>query len=40
MDVLNQITLPSLLLNLLLALPVYVLLGDLAKWVHPEELEG
>ncbi len=37
-DVFNQITLPSLLLNLVLALPVYVLFGDLADWLYPEEL--
>jgi len=35
---LNLVLLPSLLLNLLLALPFYVLLGDLAKWLYPEEL--
>jgi rod shape-determining protein MreD len=33
------ITLPSALLNLLLALPVFVLITDLAKWVYPEEVE-
>jgi len=33
------VTLPSALLNLLLALPVYALLNDLANWVHPVELE-
>jgi rod shape-determining protein MreD len=36
---LNLITLPSLLLNLLLAIPIYALLGDLANWLYPEELE-
>ena len=36
---LNLVTLPSALLNLLLALPMYALLGDLAKWVYPQELE-
>jgi rod shape-determining protein MreD len=36
---LNLITLPSLLLNLLLALPVYSIFNDLANWLHPEELE-
>jgi hypothetical protein len=35
----NLITLPSLLLNLLLALPAYSLMGDLAGWLYPEELE-
>jgi rod shape-determining protein MreD len=36
---LNVITLPSLILNLLLAIPTFFLLADLAKWVYPEELE-
>ncbi len=36
---LNLVTLPSLLLNLLLALPVYALVHDLATWVHPVEFE-
>jgi hypothetical protein len=27
------------LLNLLLAIPVYALIGDLANWLYPEELE-
>ena len=36
---LNLITLPSVLLNMLLALPFYALLGDLAGWLYPEELE-
>lgn len=35
----QQISLPSALLNLLLALPMYALLSDLAKWVYPEEIE-
>jgi rod shape-determining protein MreD len=38
LDVLFLITLPSLLLNLLLAAPIYFLFGDLAKWVYPGEL--
>jgi rod shape-determining protein MreD len=33
------VTLPSLLLNLLFALPVYLLINDLAHWVYPEENE-
>ena len=36
---LNLIVLPSLLLNLLLSVPFYIVLGDLAKWLYPEELE-
>ncbi len=38
-EALNLITLPSLLLNLLLAIPLYALIGDLASWLYPEELE-
>jgi hypothetical protein len=36
---LNLITLPSLILNLLMAIPAFFLLADLAKWVYPEKLE-
>lgn len=35
----NLVTLPSVLLNLLLAIPFYTLFGDLANWLYPEELE-
>jgi hypothetical protein len=38
-QVFNLITLPSLLLNLLLAVPVYVVVRDLANWLYPEEIE-
>jgi cell shape-determining protein MreD len=38
-DVFNLITLPSLLLNLLLALPMFIVISDLAKWVHPKEMD-
>jgi rod shape-determining protein MreD len=38
-EVVNFITLPSLLLNLLLSIPVYAFINDLAKWLYPEELE-
>jgi rod shape-determining protein MreD len=34
-DVLALITLPSLFLNLLLALPIHSLIRDLALWVYP-----
>lgn len=33
------VLLPSALLNLLLAVPAYVLAGDLAGWLYPQELE-
>lgn len=35
----NQVTLPSLLLNLLFALPIYAVITDLSRWAYPEELE-
>jgi rod shape-determining protein MreD len=35
----NLITLPSALLNLLLAIPVYGVFGDLANWLYPIEIE-
>jgi len=34
-DTLGFLTLPSVLLNLLLAIPVYAVMRDLARWVHP-----
>jgi len=33
------ITLPSVLLNLLLAVPIYAIIGDLANWLYPEAIE-
>lgn len=33
------IVLPSILLNLLLAIPFYTLAGDLASWLYPQDLE-
>lgn len=36
----EQVTLPSMLLNLLLSIPVYVLIRDLATWLYPEEIEA
>jgi hypothetical protein len=38
-DSLNLVILPGTLLNLLLALPVYAIITDLAQWVYPEEVE-
>lgn len=35
----NMITLPSLLINLLVALPAYAIFADLARWLYPVELE-
>jgi rod shape-determining protein MreD len=39
LEALNLVTLPSVLLNLTLALPAYALMGDLANWIYPEEIE-
>jgi hypothetical protein len=39
-DVLGLITLPSLLLNMLIAIPVYAWMRDLAHWVYPSESEA
>jgi len=39
LQALNLITLPSAFLNLVLAIPAYALMGDLASWLYPEELE-
>jgi rod shape-determining protein MreD len=38
-DGFTYVTLPSALLNLLLSLPVYTIMTDLARWVYPEEVE-
>jgi rod shape-determining protein MreD len=35
----NLVVLPSVLLNLLFAVPAYALMGDLAGWLYPEEIE-
>ena len=34
-DVLGLITLPCVLLNMILAIPVYAVMRDLARWVYP-----
>jgi rod shape-determining protein MreD len=34
-DVFGLLTLPSILLNMLLAIPVYAVMRDLARWVYP-----
>ena len=38
LDTLNLIILPSIFLNILLAIPVYALIKDLAEWLYPEEI--
>jgi cell shape-determining protein MreD len=35
----NLVTLPSVLLNLLIAIPFYAIFSDLANWLYPEPLE-
>ena len=35
LDSLGLLTLPSILLNLLLAIPVFAIMRDLARWVYP-----
>jgi rod shape-determining protein MreD len=39
LDSFNLVILPSMLLNILLAIPAYALFGDLAGWLHPEPIE-
>jgi rod shape-determining protein MreD len=34
-ETLGLVTLPSILLNMLLAIPVYAVMRDLARWVYP-----
>jgi rod shape-determining protein MreD len=36
-EIFLQIVLPSILLNLLLAIPVHALIQDLARWLYPEK---
>ena len=38
-DTFSLVTLPSMLLNLLLAIPIFWLMRDLARWVNPVEEE-
>ena len=40
MNVLNLVLLPGLLLNLILAIPVFSIMHDMAGWLYPEELEA
>lgn len=39
LDSLNLVVLPGTLLNLLLALPIYAIVTDIAQWVYPEEVD-
>jgi hypothetical protein len=36
-DVIGLITLPSLLLNMLISIPIFTFMRDLARWVYPAE---
>jgi|WetSurMetagenome_2_1015567.scaffolds.fasta_scaffold513640_2 rod shape-determining protein MreD len=36
---LSMVVLPSTLLNLILAIPVYAMVSDLANWLYPQEIE-
>lgn len=36
---LNLIILPSIFLNLLLAIPIYALVKDFSEWLYPEEID-
>ena len=40
LNVLNLILLPSLLLNLILAIPIFSIMRDLSGWLYPQELEA
>ena len=39
LDTLRLIIIPGLILNLILAAPIYALIRDLAEWVYPEEIK-
>jgi rod shape-determining protein MreD len=39
LDSFNLVVVPSMLLNLLLAAPMYVFMSDLANWLYPKEIE-
>jgi hypothetical protein len=34
-DVLGLLVLPGVLLNMLLAIPIYAMMRDLSRWVYP-----
>ena len=38
-QVINLIVLPSLLMNLLLCIPLFLVIRDMAAWLYPQELE-
>jgi hypothetical protein len=38
-EVMGLITLPSLLLNMLLSIPIYAFMRDVSHWVYPAEAQ-
>jgi rod shape-determining protein MreD len=40
LDALNLVLLPGLLLNLILAIPIFSIMHDMANWLYPEELKA
>ncbi|GAP14876.1 hypothetical protein LARV_02654 [Longilinea arvoryzae] len=40
LESLSLVTLPSILLNLVMSVPFYVIMSDMANWLFPEEIEG
>jgi len=38
-DVLNLVTLPSMLVNLILSIPIYALTREMVGWLYPEKIE-
>lgn len=39
-EAISQVTMPSLLLNLMLSFPVYLLFADAAAWLYPVEMDA
>lgn len=39
LEALNLVALPSVLLNLILAIPFYAVFNDLARWLYPEPID-
>jgi len=37
-DAISKIVLPTILLNMILAIPVHWIFQDLAKWVYPDKV--
>lgn len=39
MDAINLITLPSMLINLIIAVPIYAITREIVGWLYPEKIE-